>query len=227
MLTELIKNGVKFMTIFTVGASICGISAMDPAIAAAVPGPQEDVQLANLPGSDTIVLAGGCFWGVQAVFQHTKGVQKAISGYAGGSADTAHYEMVGSGRTGHAESVQVTYDPSQITLGSLLKIYFAVAHNPTELNYQGPDHGTQYRSAIFYANEEQKKLAEAYIAQLNQAKIFPENIVTKLEAFKAFYAAEDYHQDYAKLHPENPYIARNDLPKVANLQKAFPELYVK
>ncbi len=215
------------MTIFTVGASICGISAMDPAIAAAVPGPQEDVQLANLPGSDTIVLAGGCFWGVQAVFQHTKGVQKAISGYAGGSADTAHYEMVGSGRTGHAESVQVTYDPSQITLGSLLKIYFAVAHNPTELNYQGPDHGTQYRSAIFYANEEQKKLAEAYIAQLNQAKIFPENIVTKLEAFKAFYAAEDYHQDYAKLHPENPYIARNDLPKVANLQKAFPELYVK
>jgi len=227
MLNKFIKNGVNLMKIFTIGASICGLSAMDPALAASVPSPKEDTQLASQPGSNTVVLAGGCFWGVQAVFQHTKGVKKAISGYSGGSADTAHYEMVGSGQTGHAEAVQVTYDPSQITLGSLLKIYFAVAHNPTELNYQGPDHGTQYRSAIFYENEEQKKLAQSYIAELNKAKIFPENIVTTLEPLKTFYAAEDYHQDYAKLHPENPYIVRNDLPKVVNLQKAFPELYVK
>ena len=227
MSLNFIKNGAKLMKIITLAASICGLSSISPALAASVPNPKEDAQLASQPGSETIVLAGGCFWGVQAVFQHTKGVKQAISGYAGGSADTAHYEMVGSGTTGHAEAVQVTYDPSQITLGSLLKIYFAVAHNPTELNFQGPDHGTQYRSAIFFANPQQKKLAEAYMEQLNQAKIFSDKIVTTLEPLTKFYAAEDYHQDYAKLHPTNPYIARNDLPKVANLEKIFPDLYVK
>lgn len=227
MLPNFIKNGVNFMKIITIAASICGLSSISPATAALVPEPKEDMQLAAQPGSQTIVLAGGCFWGVQAVFQHTKGVKQAISGYAGGDASTANYEIIGSGTTGHAESVQVTYDPSVVTLGKILKVYFAIAHNPTELNFQGPDHGTQYRSAIFYENPEQKKLAEAYIEQLNSAKIFSGQIVTTLEPLKAFYPAEDYHQDYAKLHPENLYIARYDLPKVANLKKVFPELYVK
>lgn len=176
-------------------------------------------------GSESVVLSGGCFWGVQAVFQHVKGVKEAISGYAGGDASTAHYEVVSTGTTGHAESVQVTYDPSQVTLGQLLKVYFSVAHNPTELNYQGPDHGTQYRSAIFYSTPEQKKLAEAYIAQLQKEHVFSTPIVTSLEPLKNFYPAEDYHQNYAKLHPYNPYIAMNDLPKVDNLQKEFPGLY--
>ena len=175
--------------------------------------------------SETVTLAGGCFWGVQAVFQHVKGVTSAVSGYAGGDASSAHYEMVGSGTTGHAESVQVTYDPSQVTLGKLLKVYFSVAHNPTELNYQGPDHGTQYRSAIFYATPEQKKIAEAYIEQLNGAKAYPSPIVTSLEPFKGFYAAEGYHQDYARLHPDNGYIQHNDLPKVARLKDLLPDLY--
>lgn len=222
-----IKNGVNLMKIITLAASICGLSSINPALAASVPDHKEDMQLASASGSQTIVLAGGCFWGVEAVFQHTKGVKQAISGYAGGNAETAHYDMIGSGTTGHAEVVQVTYDPSKITLGKILKVYFAIAHNPTELNYQGPDHGTQYRSAIFYDNPEQKKLAESYITQLNNAKVFSGNIVTTLEPLKQFYPAEDYHQDYAKLHPKNPYIVRHDLPKVANLEKAFPDLYVK
>ncbi len=227
MSLKFITNGARFMKIITLAASICGLSSINPALAASVPDPKEDMQLASKPSTQTIVLAGGCFWGVQAVFQHTKGVKQAISGYAGGNADTAHYEMIGSGTTGHAESVQITYDPSQITLGKILKVYFTVAHNPTELNYSGPDHGTQYRSAIFYANPEQKKLAESYIEELNKAKVFSGTIVTTLEPLKAFYPAEDYHQDYAKLHPKNPYIVRHDLPKIANLEKAFPDLYVK
>ena len=215
------------MKIMTLAASIFGLSSINPVLAASLPDPKQDTQLASEPGIQNIVLAGGCFWGMQAVFQHTKGVTKAISGYAGGDADTAHYEIVGSGTTGHAESVQITYDPSQITLGKILKVYFAVAHNPTELNYQGPDHGTQYRSAIFYENPEQKELAESYIEDINKTKVFSENIVTTLESLKHFYPAEDYHQNYAKLHHENRYIFRNDLPKIANLQKAFPDLYVK
>ncbi len=173
----------------------------------------------------TAVLAGGCFWGVQAVFQHTKGVTKALSGYAGGQKDTAHYEMVGTGRTGHAESVSITYDPQQISYGKILQIYFSVAHNPTELNRQGPDFGTQYRSAIFYADDEQKRIASAYIAQLQAAHVFGSPIVTKLEPLSGFYPAEDYHQDFLVLHPSYPYIVFNDLPKLENLKQAFPDYY--
>jgi len=173
----------------------------------------------------TVVLAGGCFWGVQAVFQHTKGVTSAVSGYAGGDKSTAHYEVVGTGRTGHAESVAVTFDPRQVSLGKILQIYFSVAHNPTELNRQGPDAGTQYRSAIFYADDEQKKVAAAYVAQLDKAKVYPEPIVTKLEPLRGFYPAEDYHQDFAVLHPSYPYIVFNDLPTVDNLKKMFSAEY--
>ena len=175
----------------------------------------------------SIVLAGGCFWGIQAVFQHVKGVTKAVSGYAGGAASTAHYERVGTGKTGHAESVQVTYNPAQITLGQILKVFFSVAHDPTELNRQGPDDGIQYRSAIFYSTPEQKEVAEAYIDQLQQAKIFKSPIATRLEPLKAFYPAEDYHQNYAMLHPSDPYITINDIPKVKALEKEFPNLYIK
>src|SRR5208283_961758 len=160
-----------------------------------------------------------------AVFQHVQGVISATSGYAGGSAKTAEYELVSTGETGHAESVKVTYDPSKITYGQLLRVFFSVAHDPTQLNRQGPDEGTQYRSSIFYGSEEQKRIAQAYIAQLDQAKVFRGPIVTQVVAFKAFYPAEKYHQDYATLHPDNPYIRFNDLPKVANLQSQFPNLY--
>jgi peptide-methionine (S)-S-oxide reductase len=175
--------------------------------------------------SQTVVLAGGCFWGVQAVFQHTKGVTKAVSGYAGGTKDTARYQVVSSGTTGHAEAVQVTYDPRQISYGRILQIYFSVAHDATQLNRQGPDEGTQYRSAIFFANPEQQHVAQAYIAQLDKAGTFKRPIVTQLTKYDAFYPAEAYHQDYATMHPENPYIFYNDLPKVENLKKLFPDLY--
>jgi len=188
-----------------------------------IPAPTLD-ETANAD-KQTVVLAGGCFWGVQAVFQHTKGVTSAVSGYAGGDKSTAHYETVGMGRTGHAESVSVTFDPHQISLGKILQIYFSVAHNPTELNRQGPDVGTQYRSAIFYADDEQKKVAAAYVAQLDKAKVFPGPIVTQLEALRGFYAAEDYHQDFAVLHPSYPYIVFNDLPKVDNLKRMFTADY--
>jgi peptide-methionine (S)-S-oxide reductase len=174
--------------------------------------------------SETAVFAGGCFWGVQAVFDAVKGVKQSISGYAGGSKANAHYEIVSSGTTGHAESVQVTYDPSQISFGQLLKIYFSVAHDPTELNRQGPDEGTQYRSEIFYASDEQKHIAEAYIQQLTEAKIFRRPIVTKVAPLAAFYRAEDYHQDFVARNPFQGYVAQNDLPKLANLRKEFPEL---
>ena len=174
---------------------------------------------------ETVVLAGGCFWGVQAVFQHTKGVTSAVSGYAGGDKSTAHYETVGTGRTGHAESVAVTFDPRQISLGRILQIYFSVAHNPTELNRQGPDVGTQYRSAIFYADDEQKKVAAAYVAELDKAKVFPGPVVTQLEPLRGFYPAEEYHQDFAVLHPSYPYIVFNDLPKVDNLKRRFAADY--
>ncbi|MGB9152519.1 MAG: peptide-methionine (S)-S-oxide reductase MsrA [Alphaproteobacteria bacterium] len=202
----------------------CGIANATPVN---LPDPTLDAPLAQTASSASITVAGGCFWGVQAVFQHVKGVTQATSGYAGGSSATAQYEIVSTGTTGHAESVQITYDPSQITVGQLLKVFFSVAHDPTELNRQGPDHGTQYRSAIFFSTPEQQKIAAAYIAQLQAAKIFPQPIVTKLEPLKAFYEAEGYHQNYATLHPDNPYIATNDTPKVAALQKEFPALYVK
>jgi peptide-methionine (S)-S-oxide reductase len=191
--------------------------------AVVIPAPTADLPVKT--GTQTIVLAGGCFWGVQAVYQHTKGVISAVSGYAGGDKQTAHYEMVGTGRTGHAESVSVTFDPRQISYGKILQIYFSVAHNPTELNYQGPDAGTQYRSAIFYADDEQKQFAGAYIAQLDKAHVFAQPIVTRLEPLHGFYPAEDYHQDFAVLHPSYPYIVFNDLPKVDNLSKLFKADY--
>jgi len=194
--------------------------------AAVVPAPVKDEPLAAASGTEIAVLSGGCFWGVQGVFQHTKGVLRAVSGYSGGEKDTAVYEVVSSGSTGHAESVEVTYDPSQITYGKLLQIYFSVAHDPTQLNYQGPDHGTQYRSAIWTTSESQAAVAKAYIAQLDAAKAFDTAIVTQVNPLKAFYAAEDYHQDYATLHPDSAYIYYNDLPKIANLKRLFPDLYM-
>ena len=172
----------------------------------------------------TAVFAGGCFWGVEAVFERLNGVSDAVSGYAGGAAYTAHYEVVSSGITGHAESVQVTYDPSKISYGKLLEVFFAVAHDPTQLNRQGPDHGTQYRSAIFFSIPDQKRIAEAYIHQLDAAKIFPGAIVTKVVPLNGFYRAEDYHQHYFDHNPNNPYIVYNDAPKVKNLQAQFPQL---
>ena len=193
----------------------------------ALPNPVIDAPLATTKGEQTAVLAGGCFWGIEAVFEHVKGVISASSGYSGGAAETAHYEMVSAGNTGHAESVRIKYDPSQISYGQLLKVFFAVAHDPTELNRQGPDTGSQYRSAIFYGSAEQQKIADAYISQLNKAKVFQRPIATQVVALKAFYEAEDYHQDYARQHPNEPYIAINDLPKVAELRKQLPELYVE
>jgi peptide-methionine (S)-S-oxide reductase len=184
-----------------------------------------DEQPASASGKETIVLAGGCFWGVQGVFQHVKGVVNAVSGYTGGEKSTAEYETVSSGETGHAESVRVTYDPSQITLGQLLRVYFSVAHDPTELNHQGPDTGTQYRSAIFPQNAEQARIAKAYIAQINQARVYGAALVTKIEPGREFFPAEGYHQDYLTLHPNQPYIVYNDLPKITSLKSTLPDLY--
>jgi len=193
--------------------------------ARALPAPAVDAPRASAPGRQSAVLAGGCFWGVQAVFQHVKGVISATSGYSGGSAKTADYEIVSTGETGHAESVQIVYDPAQITYGELLRVFFSVAHDPTQLNRQGPDEGMQYRSAIFYANDDQKRIAQAYITQLDQAKVFSRPIVTQLVPLQAFYAAEAYHQNYAALHPNQPYIVFNDAPKVDRLRQIFPDLY--
>jgi peptide-methionine (S)-S-oxide reductase len=184
------------------------------------------VDAAPAAGLQTAVIAGGCFWGIQAVYQHTKGVTKAISGYAGGDKKDADYERVSSGRTGHAEAVQITFDPRVVSYGKILQIFFSVAHNPTELNYQGPDHGPQYRTEIFPQNDEQAKTAKAYVAQLDAAKSFGKPIVTKTGTMKAaFYPAESYHQDYATLHPSNPYIVINDAPKVENLKRMFPDAF--
>jgi peptide-methionine (S)-S-oxide reductase len=190
-----------------------------------VPAPTLNETVAANAGPQTAVLAGGCFWGVQGVFQHVKGVTSAVSGYTGGDKEHAIYEVVSTGATGHAESVEVTYDPHRITFGKLLQIYFAVAHDPTELNYQGPDHGTQYRSAIFPRNDEQARIASAYIAQLGKAHVFDAPIVTTIEPGKTFYPAETYHQDFLTRHPDYPYIVYNDLPKIANLKTMFPDLY--
>jgi peptide-methionine (S)-S-oxide reductase len=183
--------------------------------------------MAQASGNDnaTAVFSGGCFWGVDAVFKHVKGVDKVVSGYAGGAANTAQYETVSTGTTGHAESVQVTYDPSKISYDDLLKVFFFVAHDPTELNRQGPDSGTQYRSSIFYANDAQKKMADEYIAQLDQKHAFSGPIVTKVVPLTGFYPAEDYHQNYLELHPDQPYIVYNDLPKLEKFQKDLPALY--
>jgi peptide-methionine (S)-S-oxide reductase len=191
------------------------------------PDPIVDSPLATKKGNQTAVVAGGCFWGVQAVFEHVKGVKNATSGYAGGSVASPAYDQVSTGETGHAESVKITFDPAQISYGQLLKLFFSVVHDPTELNRQGPDVGSQYRSVIFYANDEQKRIAEAYISQLEQAKVFTRPIVTQVVPFKSFYDAEAYHQDYARFHPDDPYIVRNDAPKVGQLREQFPGLYKK
>jgi len=191
-----------------------------------LPNPAADEPLSKAKGPQTVVLAGGCFWGIQAVFEHVKGVSSATAGYSGGSASTAQYETVSTGQTGHAESVRVVYDPSQVSFGQILKVFFSVAHDPTELNRQGPDDGTQYRSVIFYGDEDQRRIAQAYVGQLNGAKVFARPIVTQIVALKAFYPAEAYHQDYAAHHPNDPYIAFNDLPKLEHLKQILPELYV-
>jgi peptide-methionine (S)-S-oxide reductase len=185
-----------------------------------IPAPAEDLAVAD--GLQTAVFAGGCFWGVQGVFQHLDGVTNAVSGYAGGEAATAKYDIVTSGQTGHAESVEITYDPKVVSYGKLLQVYFSVAHNPTQLNFQGPDHGTQYRSTIFYSTPEQEQVAKDYIAQLDATKAYPAPIVTTLEPLKAFYRAEDYHQDFLTLNPTYPYIVYNDLPKIEALKQLFP-----
>ena len=213
---------IAVLLLAALGATACNAKASP---SATVPAPVQNASLAAAPGQQTAVLSGGCFWGVQAVFQHVKGVISATSGYAGGSAKTAEYEIVSTGETGHAESVQIVFDPSQITYGELLRVFFSVAHDPTQLNRQGPDEGSQYRSSIFYSSDEQKRIAEAYIAQLDQAKIFPRPIVTKVVALQAFYPAEAYHQNYATLHPNQPYIVFNDAPKVEHLRQQFPGLY--
>jgi peptide-methionine (S)-S-oxide reductase len=190
-----------------------------------IPAPAADVPASD--GVETVVVAGGCFWGVQGVFQHTAGVVNAVSGYAGGSKSTADYTVVSTGTTGHAESVQIKFDPKRISYGKILQIFFSVAHDPTQLNRQGPDSGTQYRSAIFTTSEEQKKVTDAYIAQLNAAKVYPKPIVTKVGPLEGFYPAEAYHQDYLTLHPNQPYIAYNDIPKVENLKKIFAANYLE
>jgi peptide-methionine (S)-S-oxide reductase len=200
------------------------LSAAFSLSAAEFPAPAVDIPAPPAKQTATVVLAGGCFWGVEAVFEHLKGVTDAVSGFAGGNKSTAHYEVVSSGLTGHAESVKVTYDPSQISYGKLLEVFFSVAHDPTELNRQGADYGTQYRSAIFYSNDEQKRVAEAYIKQLNEAKIYSRPIVTQLTPLDGFYRAEEYHQHYLEHNPNQPYIVYNDMPKLKHLQQQFPEL---
>lgn len=212
------------------GAGLLAVLVVGPALsrstvteARAIPPPAEDPPVTA--STATAVFAGGCFWGVQAVFQHVKGVTSAISGYAGGEAATARYALVGRGSTGHAEAVEVRYDPRQVSYGQLLQVFFSVAHDPTQLNRQGPDVGSQYRSAIFPLDETQARLARAYIGQLNRARVFPAAIVTKIEPGQTFYRAEDYHQDFLALNPRHPYIVTHDLPKLASLQQLLPALY--
>lgn len=215
---------VTLTAIFAVGMLAWLHSARSAEPPVRIPPPAQD-EPATGAHSETAVFAGGCFWGVQGVFEHVRGVQQAVAGYSGGSAATAQYETVSSGKTGHAESVRVTFDPALVSYGRLLQVYFSVAHNPTELNYQGPDEGTQYRSALFPMDAAQRTVAQAYIAQLDRAHVFPAPIVTRIERFKGFYPAESYHQNFLVRHPDYPYIYVNDLPKVAALQSLFPGLY--
>jgi peptide-methionine (S)-S-oxide reductase len=203
------------------GISMLGGAVMGQEEPVVIPAPAQNI--AGTGDTATAIFAGGCFWGVQGVFQHTEGVLRAVSGYSGGAAETATYELTSSGTTGHAETVEITYDPSVITYGELLQIYFSVAHNPTQLNYQGPDHGTQYRSTIFPVTDEQAEVAEAYIAQLNEAGAYPAPIATTIEPFEAFYPAEQYHQDFLTLNPTWPYIVVHDLPKIDALEEIFPD----
>ena len=216
---------IAALSLMTVSVLLVGSLSLAREVAVALPDPKLDPSAATATGEQTAVFAGGCFWGVEAVFRHVKGVRSAVSGYAGGSTVAPSYEDVSSGTTGHAETVSVRYDPAQVSYAQLLKVFMSVAHNPTELNRQGPDHGTQYRSAIFYTNAEQQKIAAAYIAQLNDAHVFSSAIVTQLVPFKTFYPAEAYHQDYLAHHPDNPYVAYNDLPKIDELKRLFPDRF--
>jgi len=223
--STMLRQAMSVVVLFCLLSAVaCRASSGSAAVK--LPNPANDEPLSKSKGAQTLVLAGGCFWGIQAVFEHVKGVSSATAGYSGGPAESANYETVSTGTTGHAESVRVVYDPSQISVGQILKVFFSVAHNPTELNRQGPDEGTQYRSIIFYSTEEQRRIAQAYIDQLNRAKVFSGSIVTELVPLKAFFPAEPYHQDYAEHHPNEPYIAINDLPKLDHLKQLLPELYV-
>jgi peptide-methionine (S)-S-oxide reductase len=204
---------------------LAAVSAQAAEQATVIPAPAVEASAPTAEGLQKAVLAGGCFWGVQAVYQHTKGVTRAVSGYSGGTKETAQYEMVARGRTRHAESVEVTFDPRQISYGKILQIFFSVVHDPTQFNRQGPDIGPQYRSAIFYADDEQKRVAESYLAQLDQAKVFKRPIVTQINTLSAFYPAEDYHQDFAVRYPSHPYIVYNDAPKVENLKRIFADAF--
>ncbi|HKM69327.1 MAG TPA: peptide-methionine (S)-S-oxide reductase MsrA [Stellaceae bacterium] len=219
------RPALIFAALLLAAGLALGISQSGAESVRSIPPPVLDEPANAQATSEVAVVAGGCFWGVQGVFQHVEGVTSAVSGYAGGSADTAHYEMVGTNTTGHAESVRVTFDPRHISYGHILQIYFSVAHDPTELNRQGPDVGTQYRSAIFPTSPEQTHIAEAYIAQLNQANVFNAAIVTRIESGRNFYPAEEYHQDFLTRNPTYPYIVVNDLPKIENLKRLFPEVY--
>jgi peptide-methionine (S)-S-oxide reductase len=221
-------SSVAIISLAVVSAIVAlapSMSATGGRAAVALPSPATDVRLVSKPALDTVVFAGGCFWGIEGVFEHVKGVSYAESGYAGGTVASPSYEQVSSGDTGHAESVRVVYDPSKISYGQLLQIFFSVAHDPTQLNRQGPDHGTQYRSAIFYRTPEQRRLAEAYVAQLTAAKTFSRPIVTQIAPLRAFYLAESYHQDYMAHNPRAYYIIVNDAPKVEHLREQFPALY--
>jgi peptide-methionine (S)-S-oxide reductase len=220
------------ITRITLGAAVlglavlvfCGRSRAD-AVNKPIPPPAVDVPAAPAGSSETAVLAGGCFWGLQGMFEHVQGVTKVVAGYSGGAKETAHYEMVGTERTGHAESVEITFDPKKVSYGQLLRLYFAVAHDPTELDRQGPDSGPSYRSEIFFASPAQEKIARAYVAQLTQQKVFAAPIVTKIEPLRGFYPAEDYHQDFLIHNPTYPYIVINDLPKIAALKRVYPQHY--
>lgn len=204
---------------------LVGCQANAEAVNKQIPKPLVDTPAAEASGREVAVFAGGCFWGMQGMFQHVRGVTRVVAGYSGGDESTAHYEMVSTERTGHAESVEITFDPRQISYGQLLQLFFSVAHDPTQLNRQGPDSGPSYRSEIFFASPAQERIARAYVRQLTDAKVFAQPIVTKIERLKAFYPAEDYHQDYLILHPREPYIVFNDLPKIAALKRTYPEMY--
>ena len=222
--TRLLPHMLAVLLATGVGACTAASASSDNRESFHVPDPTTNLP-APSQGMQQAVLAGGCFWGLEAVFDHVDGVKKVEAGYAGGTADTATYGQVSSGDTGHAESVKITYDPAKVSYGQLLKVYFSVAHNPTQLNRQGPDTGMQYRSEIFYGNDQQRQVAQAYIKQLGAAKVYGAPIVTKLEPLKAFYKAEAYHQNYAELHPNDPYIVYNDAPKVVHLKQMLPKLY--
>jgi peptide-methionine (S)-S-oxide reductase len=220
------KSLMRYGFLLALFALVVKLGLFPPsAKATSIPAPIVDASLAQKPGEETVVFSGGCFWGVQAVFQHVKGVISATSGYSGGEAKTAEYEVVSTGRTGHAESVKVVFDPSQITYGQLLHVFFSVAHDPTQLNRQGPDEGTQYRSVVFFSTAEQERITQAYVEQLEKAHLFKHAIVTQVLPLKAFYPAEAYHQNYATIHPDSMYIRFNDAPKVENLKKQFSQIY--